>query len=369
MKIRILGQSNNCGGGIHYRNFLNEFRKIYLLNKSVEQVDLTNKIEVLKASKSSNVNDINIWFWQDPQIELFKGANIVWAIFESNVLPRAYIDFLKDKLIWTPSHWAKQILVKHKIQADRIDVIPEGVDHSQFHPYIRETRSNLPSPLKILMHGKFETRKGYDVLFDAYNELSKKTPNCYRLLLKADFFADEYFHHQKLLEEVSNRKLQDIKIYKGNWEAEHIIGLYHFSDVFVYPSRAEAWGLSLIEALACGLPTLTTYYSGHTEYLKDVKDLVTIVDHEEEPNNCELYEKYWGKADTLMGNGSWAKADTKSLTEKIIKLKNNYAEMSEKALVASLIIRNNFSWQKSIEKAINALKERNLLRLKYSIQG
>ena len=70
-----------------------------------------------------------------------------------------------------------------------------------------------------------------------------------------------------------------------------------------------------------------------------------------------------------MGNGSWAKADTKSLTEKIIKLKNNYAEMSEKALVASLIIRNNFSWQKSIEKAINALKERNLLRLKYSIQG
>jgi hypothetical protein len=38
-------------------------------------------------------------------------------------------------------------------------------------------------------------------------------------------------------------------------------------------------------------------------------------------------------------------------------------------MVASSIIRNNFSWQKSIEKAFNTLKERKLLGLKYSIQG
>ena len=55
--------------------------------------------------------------------------------------------------------------------------------------------------------------------------------------------------------------------------------------------------------------------------------------------------------------------------EKIAKLKNNHVEKSEKAIVASSIIRNNFSWQKSIEKAFNTLKERKLLGLKYSIQG
>lgn len=369
MKIRIFGEVNNCGSGIHYANFVNEFKNIYFLNKSIEQINLTNKLEVLKASKNSDVDDINIWFWQDTQIDLFKGANIVWAIFESNVLPETYINFLKDKLVWTPSQWAKEILINHKIESGRIDVIPEGVDHSQFHPYIRERRSDLPDPLKILIHGKFETRKGYDVLFDAYSMLSRNSPNNYRLLIKADFFADEDTQHKKLLEEVSRKSLQNVKIYRGSWKTEHIIGLYHYSDIFVYPSRAEGWGLSLIEALACGVPILTTYYSGHTEYLKDVKDLVTIIDHEEEFNNCELYAKYWGIADSLKGNGSWARPKTTSLVDNLEKIKNNYCELSEKALVASSIIRNNFSWQRSVEKAIKALKERNLLRHKYSIQG
>jgi glycosyltransferase involved in cell wall biosynthesis len=54
--------------------------------------------------------------------------------------------------------------------------------------------------------------------------------------------------------------------------------LYRACDVFVLPTRAEGWGLPLIEAVAAGLPIITTMHSGHTEFLQHVTDSVLPVD-------------------------------------------------------------------------------------------
>src|SRR3546814_4496952 len=44
-------------------------------------------------------------------------------------------------------------------------------------------------------------------------------------------------------------------------------GIYTACDAFVAPARAEGWDLPVIEAMACGLPTIVTGYSGPTEFV------------------------------------------------------------------------------------------------------
>jgi glycosyltransferase involved in cell wall biosynthesis len=51
--------------------------------------------------------------------------------------------------------------------------------------------------------------------------------------------------------------------------------LYRDGDVFIQPSKAEGLGLSILEALACGLPVLTTNYPPMNEYIPDVRVLVS----------------------------------------------------------------------------------------------
>jgi glycosyltransferase involved in cell wall biosynthesis len=45
----------------------------------------------------------------------------------------------------------------------------------------------------------------------------------------------------------------------------------------VQPTKAEGWGLPILEALACGIPAIATNYSGHTDFLNDANGYLVDV--------------------------------------------------------------------------------------------
>ena len=57
-----------------------------------------------------------------------------------------------------------------------------------------------------------------------------------------------------------------------------MVALYRGADAYVLPSRGEGCGLTNMEALACGLPTIATGWSGNTEYMHDGNSF--LVDYE-----------------------------------------------------------------------------------------
>ena len=57
-----------------------------------------------------------------------------------------------------------------------------------------------------------------------------------------------------------------LKIYEKTLPAP---GLYHLGDVYVYPSRLDGVGLTVGEALACGLPVITTENGPMDEFVED----------------------------------------------------------------------------------------------------
>ena len=85
------------------------------------------------------------------------------------------------------------------------------------------------------------------------------------------------FNSTKMLEQIVTevRKGPYPKFYlaHGMLNSEEISGLYKASNVkgLVAPTRGEGWGLTIIDAAALGLPVIATGYSGHMDFMSNVR--------------------------------------------------------------------------------------------------
>lgn len=68
-----------------------------------------------------------------------------------------------------------------------------------------------------------------------------------------------------------------------------MVALYNSCDAFVLPSRGEGWGRPYMEAMACGLPTIGTRWSGQLEFMHDENSYLIDIDGlEDVPSTVEL---------------------------------------------------------------------------------
>ena len=359
MIINLFGQRNILGAGIHFASFADALKRDTVFNKIIKEWDITNPASLIEVVSQTNEGDINIWFpGSQASIPLLKGKNILWAIFESDLLPPQYIaTLLKADLVWTPSNWAKRVLVANGFPEEKIDVVPEGVDQYIFHPFKRKVRDS--NCYHFLAVGKYEQRKGYDQLLQAFKKEFSTNPEV-QLFIKADYFIDDERAANKLKNEIEKTGLQNIKMIRGAVDVKDLLELYRNADGFVLPSRAEGWGLTLVEALACGLPTATVNYSGQTEYLSKITNLYLPVKHKIVPIVDPMFKTYWPSDSGDWGN--WAEADVDDLADQMRDMVKNQSKWDERALLASAIIRAQFNWSKAVNTAIESLERAQLLR-------
>jgi glycosyltransferase involved in cell wall biosynthesis len=363
MKINVIGQRNSTGVGNHFSYFCEELKNFSYTESEIVQHVLTDEASVERLVKAASPRDINIWFYAfaRPGTINTRGRNIVWAIFEQDKLAPAYLNKLsRADLIWTPSAWAKEILERQGLPCGKVDVVPEGVCPKIYHPYCRpwqETRP--PETFRFLMLGKFEARKGYDQLLEAFVRAFGKDPKV-ELLIKGDFFhLRREVRGAKLLDFVKRYDAPNIRLLTGDVSREDLFLVYSSADAFVFPSRAEGWGLPLIEAMATGLPAITTNYSGQTEFLKDVNGYFMPIAHKIVPINDPEYQQF------ALGHegdwGRWAEPNIDDLAQKMREMVPNYGEWRQKGLEASRILRSKFTWTNAANIALESLIRHSLL--------
>lgn len=148
-----------------------------------------------------------------------------------------------------------------------IDVIPNGVELDRFYPPKTKERQDLISaqaePLKILTVGRLSVTKRVEMLIDAVELLQKDGCNVHLTIVGGG--ATE----EKLRQIVSQRSLCDIVEITGRIDSENIPEIYRQNDVFVSASMQEGMSNAMLEAMASGLPIVTTYCEGVEELIAD----------------------------------------------------------------------------------------------------
>ena len=141
----------------------------------------------------------------------------------------------------------------------KINVIPNGVDLDKFHP----ADGNRKDTLRLLTTGRLSVTKRVDMLIDTAEILNRD--GCKLHLTIAGGGKLE----QQLREIAAAKKLDDIVEITGRIEAEDMPQLYRQNNIFISASMQEGMSNAMLEAMASGLPIITTRCEGLEELITD----------------------------------------------------------------------------------------------------
>ena len=143
-------------------------------------------------------------------------------------------------------------LMARFLPADQIRVIPNGLDHARFQP-----GKTVPvEPGLVLFVGRLEYYKGVDVLLDAWEQVAQTHPKA-RLVLLGAGTAEAALRAR--LKKSGHRASVEFEGFVS--EEEKVLWLQR-AEVLVQPSHKEGWGLTVLEANACGTPVVATRVPG-----------------------------------------------------------------------------------------------------------
>jgi len=169
------------------------------------------------------------------------------------------------------SKFTKSTLLKNGIEEKKIIIIPHG---SYIDP-INESliRLNDKAALKVLFVGQISQRKGIKYLLEAVKSLKEQGLNIELTMVGQIFGSGDGL-----------KKYTGVYNYIPFMRREELKNIYIQHDVFVFPSLFEGFGVVILEALACGLPVITTPHTGdiindgENGYLVPIRDTQKIAD-------------------------------------------------------------------------------------------
>jgi glycosyltransferase involved in cell wall biosynthesis len=162
-------------------------------------------------------------------------------------LPRDYSDrldaecALADRIL-VGSTFVLQSFVAMGFDASKIAVTPYGVDTERFTPRTMPRRDGV---FRVLFVGQIGQRKGMSYLFQGYQQFRRPDSE---LHVVGNYVAGREVY----------ARFTELYRYTGNVPQQALPALFREADVFVFPSLIEGMPLVVLEAMACGIPVITT---------------------------------------------------------------------------------------------------------------
>ncbi len=178
-----------------------------------------------------------------------------------------------DHVIATSEQQVALIEEQYELPSDHITMIPPGIDEQRFTPVTPQQLRDLRARLQMSEHdvyvvGRAATNKGYDLIIESLPYLRQMQPEA-RLVLAAGANSEE---DQKLVKDWKQQATElDVATqvdWRGYVEDDDLADYYRAPGIFALPSRYEPFGMTAVEAMASGTPTVLTTRGGLCEQIE-----------------------------------------------------------------------------------------------------
>jgi glycosyltransferase involved in cell wall biosynthesis len=351
--ISLIAPINSLGYGVAGYNI---FKCLYQLRPSSalypisqpEFIDeyVTAGIANQKPRSIAQDASVKIWHQHDLHLHVGKGKHIGFPIFELT-------EFTEDEkrsmahcdALFVCSHWAKEIVLHQTDFVEKnVHVVPLGVDIETFTP-----SPSTRSPTIFFNCGKWEKRKGHDVLLECFNSAFNQSDNVELWMMCDNPFIGS--DNQKWINLYKNSPLGgSIRIIPRQQSSKDVYNIMRQTDCGVFPARAEGWNLELLEMMACGKTVITTNYSAHTEFCNSDNCLLIDIDGLEQASDGVFFSG---------SHGEWASL-SESPKEQLInhmRTVHTLKESGSDGLLNSGGIETSktFTWHNSAKELLNGL--------------
>ncbi|MHA1335558.1 MAG: glycosyltransferase [Promethearchaeota archaeon] len=230
-----------------------------------------------------------------------------------------YAKLLNTRLV-TVSKNIKDYLIKvGKLPKNSIQTIPNGIEVSKYKKllnvdYKKDIGINKDD-IVLISIGRLISLKGFDILIEAFSQIYNKSH--LKLLIVGDG------QHKNFLNNLINRKnlSESIKLLGFRNDIPQLLNL---ADCFILCSKSEGLSVSILEAMASGLPIIATNVGGNSELVKDGINGYLI-----EPNNSHI------------------------LANKIMDLINDYDKLKKFGRASLYFVKKNYSLDRMVERYVD----------------
>jgi glycosyltransferase involved in cell wall biosynthesis len=159
----------------------------------------------------------------------------------------------------------KALLADYGVPAERVHVIPNGVDVDKYHPGESAYKQEIDTSYLVTYMGRVDPEKNVDHLLKVYSEMN--VPPTFKLAVVGDGTE-----HERLKERYGH----DPRVLFTGWISsdERRISILQATDIFVLPSDVEGLSLAMLEAMGCGCAVIATDAGADGEALGDTGILI-----------------------------------------------------------------------------------------------
>jgi mannosylfructose-phosphate synthase len=179
-----------------------------------------------------------------------------------------------DHIIATTEPQTELLQEQYDVLERHITVIPPGMDEDRFSPVRNQELRRLRERFEfgahdVLVVGRMAANKGYDLLIESMPTLFGLVPEA-RLVtaVGSDDSAQDAAGSEVLQRQAHELGVADRVIWRNYVPDDDLANWYRSAAVFALSSRYEPFGMTVIEAMACGTPAVVTVHGGLFELIE-----------------------------------------------------------------------------------------------------
>lgn len=282
-----------------------------------------------------SATSLKLWHQFDLAQHVGHGMHIGFPIFElDNFTDQEYRELDGVDMLFVCSQWAKSVIEKrlpHTKSKGNVVVVPLGVDRNIFHENIGTPEPQWTTFLNI---GKWEYRKGHDVICEAFSKAFEPKDRVRLWMMNHNpFLTTEQTlkWHQTYKKSRMGHRISFLSRVETQ---EQVAKIMSEADCGVFPARAEGWNLELLEMMSLGKPVITTNLAGHTEFCNHNNALLIDVTEQEIAHDGVFF---------VEPVGSWGKFEKKDIDQLVEYMR--YVHLHKPDNTNGITTAKQFSWQ------------------------